>query len=58
MTKKEKRTALLNQLCNAEQEIEYNEYYLIPKLIKEIKELKPTKTEIRDYDLESYNEWK
>jgi len=58
VSKKEQRKELLDKLADAENEIEYLQYNLIPKTIKELKKLKPTKVEIKDYQLESYPEWK
>ena len=46
-SKKEQRRQLLMQVETLESEIQYNEFK-IPKLLKEIKDLSPTKQELED----------
>lgn len=64
MSNKKKREELYMELADAENTKDYLEYHKIPQILKELKELKPTKKElkptkkeIRENELDSYYEW-
>jgi len=54
MKKEPKLKEIIDKLAEAESYSGYLEYTLIPELISKLKELKPSKKLIEEYNLEEY----
>ena len=54
MAKKRTKRDIINELCDAENELSWLEYSKIPKLKEELSKFKLTKKEVEEFDLDWY----